>query len=144
MKAWTDRVARLKEKGEIKSGTQGEGVNSSWMEDEDGNRVDITRQKTILREARLTWLTMRDFGVELANHGDVTGPVLEYFYALMETKFFELRLCADHWKADQIWRENFSSWKQPKREARATLNTPKDDGDEAPHPVPPSKTVSGV
>jgi hypothetical protein len=41
---WLKWVEREKEKGIFKR-TQGQGVNSSWMEDADGNRVDLARQR---------------------------------------------------------------------------------------------------
>lgn len=133
---WERLSAEKKELGKFKSGVRGEGINSSWLEKEDGTRVPVVRQSLILGEARRTWITMRDFGIELVSFHDTPIPTRDYFRATMETQYIELRLCADHWKADKLWKENFSSWKQgprpPKKEPQAD-----EDGT-------PSKTVSEV
>jgi len=97
------------EKGGFKPGVKGEGINSSWMEDSNGNRVHKDRQDQILGAARKTWRTMESFEVGMASYTSVPGPVLNYFRAKMESMFEELRFCADHWKTDAIWKENFSS-----------------------------------
>jgi len=103
-----------KEKGSFRLGVQGGGINSSWMEDENGNRVNLNRQQKILAEARRTWITMAAWQIPTAVYGGVDSLTLDYFRAKMELEFPELRLCADHWKTDQLWRENFSSWDIPR------------------------------
>jgi hypothetical protein len=113
---WAAWAKEEKEKGSFKSRVQGEGVNSSWMEDEKGNRVDLPRQQVILAEARHTWVTMKSFKVDFAVYHDTPVPTLDYFRAKMEMGFRELRLCADHWKANKAWKENFSSWTGPPQE----------------------------
>lgn len=111
---WEKWCKEGKEKGIFKIGVPGEGINSSWMEDKNGNRIDCARQGKLLREARRTWITMRGFEVNITVYMNTPAPTLDYFRARMEGMFFELRLCADHWKADRVWKENFSSWEQPR------------------------------
>jgi len=111
-KDWEDWVKREKEKGKFKR-TRGEGVNSSWMVNADGERVDLDQQQRILGEARRTWNTMTTFQIPLTTHRWASVPILDYFRARMESKFPELQLCADHWKADRVWKENYSSWNKP-------------------------------
>ena len=123
-----------KEKGTFRSRARGEGMNSSWMEDASGNRVSLIRQQEILGEARRTWVTMRDFKVNFTVFRHTGAPTLDYFRARMEVLCFELQLCAGHWKADKLWRENFSSWSdQP-----SSTGEPQD----TPQPEQPSKKVS--
>lgn len=109
--AWREWVKEEKEKGSFKPGNrkQGEGVNSSFMEDEYGNRVELRLQKQILKEASRTWISMKGFGVEVTVHRYMPSPALDYFRSRMESKFEILRFCADHWKSDQVWRENYSA-----------------------------------
>ena len=118
-KSWTETdwkkwVAEGRENDLLESGVPGKGVNSSWLEDQNGIRPDLCRQKVILQEVRRTWVTMRDFGIGLAPQTDMPGPTFDYFRKRIESKFPEFRLCADHWKAVQVWKENFSSWTPPK------------------------------
>ena len=116
-----------KESGSFKSCVQGEGVNSSWMEYATGERVDLGRQKKILGEARRTWVTMRNFKVKLDTFREMGAPTVEYFRARMELKFPELQLCADHWKADKIWGENYSSWANEKRSKKVSQPGPQSE-----------------
>jgi len=127
---WERWKKREKEKGTFGHRIQGEGVNSSWIEDKNGGRVDRTRQKQILAEARHQWVTMRDYNVDVMIYTDTPMPTVDYFRAKMETTFPELQLCADHWKVKKLWMENFSSWnsshrtKKLKEEPQSTTLTP--------------------
>ena len=84
---WEAWSKEEKERGSFKSRVQGKGINSSWMEDEKGNRVSLHQQQQILGEARHTWVTMRSFGVELAVYSSTPVPTLDYFRAKMEVEF---------------------------------------------------------
>ena len=147
---WAEWAEEQKEKGLFKARVQGEGMNSSWLEDENGNRVDRHRQQLVLGEARRTWFTMREFEIKLAPHGNMSIPTLDYFCAKMELSFLELKLCANHWKADKMWRENFSSWdsKYSSKEPQGTIRSskePQEDGDDVLQPEPLSEEeVSGL
>jgi len=125
---WGEWREREKEKGTFGHRIQGEGVNSSWIEDKDGSRVNRTRQKQILAEARHHWVTMRDYNVDVMIYTDTPMPTVDYFRAKMETAFPELQLCADHWKVKKLWMENFSSWNSSHR----TKKLKEEPQDEAP------------
>ena len=131
---WEEWSKQGKEKGTFKSRVPGEGVNSSWMVDMSGKRVERKLQRKILGEARHTWVTMRAFEVDFTVFKHTPMPSLDYFRARMESRFPELQLCADHWKADRVWKENFSSWDQP-----SSTTEPQ----EASQPECRSKKVSG-
>ena len=137
-KDWEDWASTGKEEGLFDPGVQGAGVNSSWMQRQDGERVELARQKKILKGARRIWVTMKDFGIVLKPEGGIPLPTLNYFRAAMESQFFELRLCADHWKTDRVWTENFSSWRNPPRRSK----THKGDSDRASQPELVSGNVS--
>ena len=108
---WKDWVDGEVERGGFNPGKEGQGANSSFLEDEDGNRVHVDRQKEILGEATTSWNTMKDFNIKLTAYRDMPATSLDYFRARMESKCPELRLCANHWKVDEIWTEKFSSWR---------------------------------
>ena len=118
---WIDWVTTQKEKtkaSKSKSRKAGEGYNSSFIVTPNGVRVNLSRQQTILGEARRTWNTMVNFEVPLMTHKKIAVPALAYFRARMESMFLELRLCDNHWKADRLWQENFSSWRSTPPEAQ--------------------------
>lgn len=126
-KTWADAA---KEQGLFRSRVRGAGKNSSWMEDENGNRVGLNTQKAILQEVHAAWVDMNEAEIKLTNYRDMPGIVMDYFHARLESKFPKLRLCEDHWKADQAWQENFSSSKfrvkgkgKPKTQKTAPENT---------------------
>ena len=103
---------------------RGQGINSSFIEGTDGTRVDLLRQQQILREARETLCLMQDFNISLKSHTKMTTLHLDYFRARLESKFYELRLCQDHWKADKIWQENYSSWQNSRQERQQRQKEP--------------------
>ena len=135
---WENWVMIGKENAQFRPGVQGAGVNSSWMQNQDGGRIDLPQQKRILKEARRIWVTMKDFNVPLKTETGVALPTLNYFRAMMESQFFELRLCADHWKVDRVWTENFSSWRSPSKPSKGHRG----DGDGTSQPEPTSGKVS--
>ena len=107
---WEQWARDEKEMGiTLKSGVQGQGTNSSWMEDTDGNRVEIHRQRQIIAGARLAWTNLSTCGISLLSYRESDEMTLSYFRRKVETDFQELRLCSNHWKADKLWMENFST-----------------------------------
>lgn len=104
---WTRWAEDMKESGAIDHGTPGRGINSSWLEDSDGIRVDRNRQGKIHDEMRATWLNMEDFNIPIKVWKSMPAVSLNYFRARMESVCPELQLCADHWKANRLWKENF-------------------------------------
>lgn len=105
---WAAWVVEEKERGSLKLGVRGQGANSSWMEDRNGQRLGSDRQKKIFKEMRATWRDMQDFNIPLKVLTGMPATSLNYFRARMESVCPELQLCADHWKVDQLWMENFS------------------------------------
>lgn len=122
---WERWVEDEKEIGNtFKSGVQGQGINSSWMEDTDGSRVAIHRQRQIIAGARLAWTNLSTCGVSVGSYRECDEMTLSYFRRKVETDFQELRLCSNHWKADKLWMENFSTQKSGKETPRFTKVSP--------------------
>ena len=128
---WQEDRDKGIERGAFNSGKQGQGVNSSFLEDENGERVSLTRQNEIHEEVHTTWRTMHQFKIELKPLGSMGAPAREYFRKRMEVVCPELQLCANHWKSDKLWSENFSSWTKPARRGPAGRQ-PQDIDDEPP------------
>ena len=137
---WQEWVTKEKEKGSFSTGVRGKGANSSFLEDEDGTRVGLARQTKILGRAYLHWRTMRDAEVDLKPYSNMPAGPLDYFRAKMESDFPELQLCADHWKADEVWQENFSSWSNTLRKPQT--QKPREDARVLRESQPPSEEVS--
>lgn len=131
---WEKWMKKGKEKGVFKRGKQGEGVNSSWMLNQDRTRVSRDRQQQIIGEARHIWVTMRSFKIDFTVFRGTDLPTLDYFRARVETAFPELQLCANHWKADRLWMENYSSWNS-KGAGEAPKRTTKEPEAAPQHPV---------
>ena len=111
--AWEWWVEDEKEIGiTFKSGVQGQGINSSWMEDADGSRVEIYRQRQIIAGARLAWTNLSACGVSVGSYQESDEMTLSYFRCKVETDYQELRLCSNHWKANRLWVENFTKGAQ--------------------------------
>lgn len=147
--AWEEWKVIRRETVTSNNRVRGQGINSSFIEGPDGTRVDFPRQQQILKEARETLCLMKDFNISLKSHTKMTTLHLDYFRARLESKFYELRLCQDHWKADKIWQENYSSWQnsrqeqqQQQKESRQPAPGPREDDDELRPPEPPLNQVS--
>ena len=112
---WERKVKIRKESKDPsdKGGIKGEGINSSWMEDEYGIRVSVERQTEIIAAARRTWVTLSNCGIAVTKFRNAEEIVVSYFRRKLETNFIELHYCHNHWKADRLWQENFSSWGGP-------------------------------
>ena len=108
---WKKWVEKELERGGFNAGIKGQGVNSSFMEDSDGNHIHPNQQNQILEEVHSCWRTIRSFNINLMTYREMPATVMDYFRAWMESKCPELQLCSSHWKVDEVWRENFLSWK---------------------------------
>lgn len=134
--SWKEWVKVAREQGLFRASVRNAGINSSWMEDVDGNRVGLNTQRAILHEVHTTWVDMHAAKIKLTNYRDMPGITMDYFRARLESKFPELRLCEDHWKADQAWQENFSSSRYRVKTKGKRSNTrrpaPGNGGDDGP------------
>ena len=146
---WSKWVNQQMEMGNFKNGMQGQGMNSSFMEDTEGYRVSVTWQKQILEEVHTSWRTMQAFEIELKPLRSMPAPPRDYFRARLAVKCPELRLCANHWKVDRVWRKNFSSWNpeklgqvpQPQNDNNQVssddqVSQPRSEDDRVPQPEP--------
>lgn len=114
--SWEQWTKEGKERGVFVLGKRGKGVNSSWMEDTNGNRVEYSRQQEILEQARKSWETMKDFNVRIGPWTRLPVQSTDFFCARMASMFIELQLCENHWKIRELWAENYTSFSSSRDE----------------------------
>jgi hypothetical protein len=81
------------------------------MEDQNGVVVSSSRRRGVKADARMFWQGKYNKGVPLNSFKHIDVELRDEFRAYMEKAHPWLRLCENHWKADQIWIDNFSQWK---------------------------------
>lgn len=93
-----------------------------FLENEFGKLIHFSCKKCM-------WLTVRGWWNEHINHSNMpkswsktSASLRDKFCSYMETKFAKLQLCADHWKADVVWKLNYHS-RAKKILTTATLTT---------------------
>jgi hypothetical protein len=99
--------------------------NVLFWEDENGDVIPPDERKVITQDARAIWQEMHDKGKRLDSLTNLGWDVRDNFRARMEEAHPWLRLCRDHWKADQIWSNHFSGWSPAGDEANTGSLSPK-------------------
>jgi len=80
------------------------------MEDGSGNVVSPATRRAVTAHARAFWQEKFNKGIPLPTLTNTDRGLRQEFRAYMEGEYPWLCYCADHWKADQIWRDKFSKW----------------------------------
>ena len=111
-----NQLRHPKKKGKSKASTPDgadldDPVTSLFMEDQNGVVISSSRRRKLKVDARVFWQSKYNKGEPLNNFGNIDLGVHDEFRAFMEKAHPWLRLCENHWKADQIWINNFSQWK---------------------------------
>lgn len=81
-----------------------------FWEDELGEIIPSARRGAVTRAAQAFWQQKHNAGVRLDTLTNIGLDLLTDFRNTMENEFPWLRLCDDHWKADQLWINHFSNW----------------------------------
>ena len=113
IKHWTSEtwIALQHPKGGIVMSEQTtDAINIQFWEDELGNRIPRFHQKRVTSTMRSIWQDMYDRGNRLGPFMTMGWDIRKEFRERMEAKHPWLHLCADHWKADQLWMNHFSGW----------------------------------
>lgn len=87
-----------------------EPIIVQFWEGPDGNVIPHAQRPQVTRDARAIWQDMHEKGKRLDTLTKIGWDLLQDFRTRMELLHPWLRLCAGHWKADQIWSNHFSSW----------------------------------
>jgi hypothetical protein len=85
---------------------------TDYLEDESGTPLTEQRRGSIYGHARRFWNTyLQKSGRFPSTYSALDLDTLGHFRSEMERHFSELRLCDNHWKADEIWIRNYHSWR---------------------------------
>jgi hypothetical protein len=109
----------------------GENVLMQYVVDKDGNAIDGFRAAEMRRVARSIWAQFSSAGLAPMKWMTETQlPTGEHYVREMQTRFPELRLCENGWKAHQIAIDYYPSWRTGQiKGGKAQLN--KNEGGKA-------------
>ena len=104
---------------DVKKGTRGraraaEGINVQmlYIVNREGIPVDGHRAGVMRATARAIWLQLSDAGVAPVKWmSDQNLTIGEHYRSEMGTRFEELQICENGWKADQIAIDYYPSWR---------------------------------
>lgn len=103
---------------------QGENVNLLFIENADGTPITGTLAAEMREHARSIWRGLHKKNAAPEKWGDASNEIREQYYHEMESKFYPLRLCDNHWKSQAIATGIYSQWYGyfvKKREAAAAI-----------------------
>ena len=103
---------------------QGEIVNLLFIENADGTPITGTLAAEMREHARSIWRGLHKKNAAPEKWGDASNEIREQYYYEMESKFYLLRLCDNHWKSQAIATGICSQWYGyfvKKREAAAAV-----------------------
>ena len=104
----TSKKSRKRPSGEV-------SVLSCFMEDENGEQIPESTKSAARGKAKEFWIKLVRRGIAPSRHSEADIDIRDEYLAIMETSFPWLRYCDNHWKAHQIWRNNYSDWYNPKK-----------------------------
>ncbi|KAK1215024.1 hypothetical protein PQX77_022374 [Marasmius sp. AFHP31] len=91
-------------------GKKNEGI-FAWMQHFDGTLVSFSEKKEAYKDHRRFWN-----GLELSqpprNYSSIKHTQIDDFVTFMEERHDWLALCSGHWKAHEILKSNYKSWKK--------------------------------
>jgi len=91
-----------------------------FMEDENGVQLPESKKAAARKKAAGFWLKLYNKGIVPQTYGNADIDLREEFIAIMENTFPWLCYCEDHWKSEQVWHNNYTTWysNQLKKTAR--------------------------
>lgn len=100
------------ESNDDKGTTKKESSVLAFLEDENGNPIDVQEKRRLYTELRGFWNDNIDSNCPPDNWSSAGTTLREKFRDVIEEKFPFLRLCAGRWKVDALWKKNYHSWKR--------------------------------
>jgi hypothetical protein len=103
---------------------------TDYLEDE--NSIPLTEQQrgAMYGHARKFWNTyLQKSGQFPPSYSALDLDTLGHFRSEMECHFFDLRLCDNHWKTDEIWIRNYHSWRSSAERLLGMVKTECDNSD---------------
>ena len=87
-----------------------DSINTLFWEDGNGGLIPSSRRSRVTRDLRAIWQDLLEKGKRLDCISKIGWEVREDYRTRIEALYPWLRLCEDHWKADQLWTNYFSGW----------------------------------
>jgi hypothetical protein len=98
--------------------------NTDYLEDENGTPLTEKRRGEMYSHARRFWTScLQRSGRFPPTYRVLDLDTLGHFRSEMERHFSELRLCDNHWKADEIWIRNYHSWRSSTERQSGAVKT---------------------
>ena len=93
-----------------RSSNGGTSATSCYMEDKDGKPIPEVQRDAARQKARSFWeqLLKKNMAPSISSHAGL--DIMEEFIWIMENEYPWLRLCENHWKSVQLWRNHYSPW----------------------------------
>ena len=105
-----DSEAHIKKQKKKSSRKSADGV-FAFLENADGTTWTPRNRAACYSTARKYWNENFTASNLPKNFSSVGIQTLEKYRIFLESRFPELRLCSDSWKADKVWKLNYHSWK---------------------------------
>ena len=109
LKHWGSKLYNAIRHGKQAKGDDGPALCLFW-ELPDGGLVPPDRRKAVTNDLRAWWKQKHDDKVQLKPIMEIGWKLRDEYRSYIEAKHPWLRLCADHWKADMLWKNHFSTW----------------------------------
>ena len=98
-----------------------DSINVQFWEDGTGGLIPPSRRSRVTRDLRSIWQDLLEKGKRLDCISKIGWEVREEYRTRIEALHPWLRLCDDHWKADQLWTNYFSGWIKGKGKQTVSL-----------------------
>jgi len=112
---------------DTKPNSKKEAVLSCFLEDKDGNPISETEKKDMFAIMGAFWQYLWDQKRAPKTFRRLNIETKLEWQMLMESNFECLRYCANHWKLDQLWINNYTSWRN-NAERRERLESKVNEG----------------
>ena len=89
---------------------QGENVNLLFIENANGTPITGTLAAEMREHTRSIWRGLHKKNAALEKWGNASNKIHEQYYYEMESKFYPLCLCDNHWKSQAIATGIYSKW----------------------------------
>jgi len=118
-----------KRKGKTRA-SEGENVQMQYVVDKDGTPVTGYQATQMRQVARSIWTQLASAGIAPRKWmTDIPLTVADTYRKEMQTRFPELALCENGWKADQIAIDYYPSWRSAQAKRKGKTETKEEDND---------------
>ena len=88
----------------------GSSTLSSYMEDKDGNDIPETERVDLHETAWSFWEELLEINRAPSSWGSASRDIKNEFVHILESEYFWIRLCKNHWKAEMVATNHYSQW----------------------------------